>query len=303
MVEHVGESGEASYWDRLVERLQLLRERAGNPSYGDIAQRVSVLREGTGMSAHAARVARTTVYDSFRLGRSRLNLDLYRDTAKVLGATDDDVDSWLLECRDPVLAQEPEPVPEPSARQVCRVILGCLLLNIVGREVVDFLHLPIYLDMVGTAIAAIALGPWFGALVGGGTNLLGSLGSGSVSLPFALVNIVGALVWGYGVRRFGWGLTLPRFFWLNALCAVVCSLIAVPILMIAYGGSVGAGQDNITATVSEMTSYLLVAVSASNIVTSLGDKIISGFVALVVITVLPLPVRRGSRLVVADPEV
>ena len=80
------------------------------------------------------------------------------------------------------------------------VIPVTVALNIVGGIIASALRLPVYLDMIGTAVAAIVLGPWWGALVGLLTNSGSALISGPTSLPFALVNIVGALIWGYGVR-------------------------------------------------------------------------------------------------------
>jgi energy-coupling factor transport system substrate-specific component len=47
-------------------------------------------------------------------------------------------------------------------------------LNIVGGQINTALHLPTFLDMIGTGVVAIVLGPWWGALVGALTNLIGS---------------------------------------------------------------------------------------------------------------------------------
>ncbi len=117
-----------------------------------------------------------------------------------------------------------------------------------------------------------------------------------MSAPFALVNIAGALVWGYGVRRWGLGRDLPRFFLLNVLVAVVCTLVSVPLLMVLFEGSVGAGQDTITQTFFDLGHVLVVAVGFSNMLTSLVDKLISGFLALVVISALPAAMRVATRL-------
>lgn len=43
-------------------------------------------RAAAGESPHAARVARSTVYDCFRTGRVRVNLALVREIATALGA-------------------------------------------------------------------------------------------------------------------------------------------------------------------------------------------------------------------------
>lgn len=305
------ESREEARWDHLALELQTLRTRAGDPSFAEIARRVSEQRLARGASEHAARVARTTVYDAFRTGRARVNLELVRDIGTALGGSDADVDGWIARCRHPQppeqsSAPEPQPVessvvPPAGVREAVLLMAACLAANLLGRTFVDFLHLPIHLDMVGTAIAAIALGPWRGAAVGASTNVVGALLSGPTSIPFAIVNVAGALAWGYGVRRFGLGRTLPRFLALNVMVAALCTLLAVPILVGLYGGSAGNGQDTITTTFLALTHQLTVSVGFSNLLVSLADKLFSGFVALVVISTLPAGLRLGSRLVLSAP--
>lgn len=312
------ETRDEARWDPLALELQTLRTRAGDPSFAEIARRVSEQRLARGASEHAARVARTTVYDAFRTGRARVNLELVRDIGTALGGSDADVDAWIARCRHPQASEQPpeqppeqssaperqqveSSVPPAGAREAALLMASCLAVNLLGRTFVDFLHLPIHLDMLGTAIAAIALGPWRGAAVGASTNVVGALLSGPASIPFAIVNVAGALAWGYGVRRFGLGRTLPRFLALNVMVAALSTLLAVPILVGLYGGSAGTGQDAITATFMALTDQLTVSVSFSNLLVSLADKVFSGFVALVVISTLPVGLRLGSRLVLSAP--
>ena len=66
---------------------------------------------------------------------------------------------------------------------IVTLIPVCVALNIVGGYIASALRLPVYLDMIGTAISAIVLGPWWGALVGVLTNGGSALISGPVSLP------------------------------------------------------------------------------------------------------------------------
>lgn len=56
-----------------------------------------------------------------------------------------------------------------------------------------------YLDMIGTFLAALVLGPWWGALLGFFTNVLLAI-QGPQYLPYVVVQVVGALYWGYGCR-------------------------------------------------------------------------------------------------------
>ncbi|MCO7274952.1 MULTISPECIES: tetratricopeptide repeat protein [Cellulosimicrobium] len=71
--------------DELATRLRALRSWAGDPSYTEIARRVGALRTARGVPAAEARPGRVTVYDVFREGRSRLDVDLLADVAQALG--------------------------------------------------------------------------------------------------------------------------------------------------------------------------------------------------------------------------
>lgn len=308
-------------WDPLIEELRTLRRQADEPSYAEMTRRLIDQRLAEGMDEHAARIAKSSVHDAFRLGRSRINLPLVREFARVLGADPSVVDQWVAACSPDAPTRAPHPAPDPApdpevapaepsppptvaavaaTKQVVVLLVACVALNLVGREFVDFFRFPIYLDMVGTAIAAIALGPWRGAGVGLTTNLIGAIGSGWVSIPFALVNIVGALVWGYGVRAWGMGRTLARFFVLNLMAAFACTVVAVPILVTVVGDRLDADQFTIRLLVEDALGNFAGAVAFSNLMTSSADKLISGFFALVVISALPVALRTGLPLVLAD---
>ena len=293
-------------WDPLIFELHALRKACGSPSYDTLTRRLIAQRMADGLDEHAARIAKSSVHDAFRYGRSRINGELVRELVRVMDSDPVVVDEWVARCEPSVnshwsrpAAENPEPPAPLPASHALALAVACVALNMGGRVFVDFFHLPLYFDMIGTAIAAIALGPWKGAAVGATTNIVGIIGSGWVSLPFGLVNIAGALVWGYGVRQWGMGKTLPRFFLLNVIAAVTCSLVAVPILLAVYGDSLRHGHDMVTQMVEESISYVVAAVSFSNLITSLADKLISGFVALVAVSALPASFRQGFDLVVA----
>ncbi|MCT2176360.1 hypothetical protein M3F63_01540 [Brachybacterium muris] len=121
-------------YDALAEDLRALRHAAGSPSFTEIAVRVGQVREARGTDPGRARPARTTVYDTFRAGRSRMDGALVADIAEALDAPDprswrdrcgriqhaleesrlrpiatDDVDDEPT--RDPTPDAEPGPVP------------------------------------------------------------------------------------------------------------------------------------------------------------------------------------------------
>lgn len=165
-------------------------------------------------------------------------------------------------------------------------------LNIVGGAINSALRLPTFLDMIGTAVVAITLGPWWGALAGAISNIGTAILRSPVSLPFAVCNIAGALVWGYGVR-WGMGKTYARYFILSMLVGFFVSVTAVPIYVFVFGGATGHFADVMTAAFVAMGKQLWVAVFSSNILVSLADKIISSFAALAILEALPENLTAG----------
>ncbi|HSU01403.1 MAG TPA: hypothetical protein VLK03_02550 [Nocardioides sp.] len=301
-------------YDDLVARLQALRAEAGLPSFGDIATSVSRVRRDRGMTVEQSRVGRTTVYDAFRMGRQRIDADLVGDIARALGAGEELASDLTARARlarggvagaaavptspSPDTEPAPDPAPGPDPRRtrpttgrVVAILLAGLLLNMTGWGVTELLDLPVYLDMLGTAFAAIALGPWWGVLVGVATNVAGTSVSGHESLLFAPVNAAGALVWGYGVRRWRLGRSIPHFFGLSLVVAVVCTAVAVPIIAGPLGGFSESGVDDITSSVLLITQSLWISVTVSNLISSITDKLIAGFVALTLVEVLPASAR------------
>ncbi|QUB99405.1 tetratricopeptide repeat protein [Cellulosimicrobium cellulans] len=102
--------------DELAARLRALRAWAGEPSYTEIARRVGALRTARGVPAAEARPGRVTVYDVFRAGRSRLDVDLLADVTHVLG--DRQPAAWRAAYRT---ATVPAAVPEPALPPTVRL--------------------------------------------------------------------------------------------------------------------------------------------------------------------------------------
>lgn len=182
---------------------------------------------------------------------------------------------------------------------VIAIVPVAAALNIVGGYINTVLKLPIFLDMIGTMVTAVVLGPWWGALVGAITNIVSSFISGPISLPFAVVNVAGALVWGYA-HQMGWMRKNLSFFFVSMLVGVVCSLFAVPIYVFIFGGATGHFSDVMTAAFLAMGQNLLVSVFSSNILVSLADKIIGSYVGLAIIEALPANLTENTKLPKAE---
>jgi energy-coupling factor transport system substrate-specific component len=71
---------------------------------------------------------------------------------------------------------------------------------------------------------------------------------------------------------------------------------AVPIYLFVFGGATGHFADIMTTVFLSMGQQLVVAVFSANILSSLADKIISGFVALAIVEALPPNLTSGVEL-------
>ena len=301
IIRHVTDNTKAGSapesFDALVADLQALRIESGAITYDELAAQITRNRLSRGDSPAAARVARSTVYDAFRTGRRRINAELVAEIVTALGSDEAASSEWRRRCLRAGLSSMPartqpavvlEDVRLSSSGAIIAIVmLASLGLNLFGNATSARMSAPLFLDMIGTAIASIAFGPWYGAAVGLSTNVLASLSNSPQALPFAAVNIVGALVWGYGVRAWGLGRTPLRFFSLNVIAAVACTLTAVPILALAFDGTtVNDAAKGVFAVVQTYGISLWEALFASNIVVSVADKMIAGFVAAAVTIML-----------------
>ena len=123
----------------------------------------------------------------------------------------------------------------------------CAGINLVGGAIAAGLKLPVFLDMIGTVVAAALAGPWVAATVGLITNIFLALVSNPVYLPYAAVSILVALVTGYMIRagffKSIWGVVL------TCLAATAVSVVsASTVTVFVFGGATGAtGSSAVTA--------------------------------------------------------
>jgi hypothetical protein len=185
--------------------------------------------------------------------------------------------------------------PPPTTLVVALVPLA-VAVNFLANWVAGLLRLPIYLDTVGTFLGAVLLGPWWGALVGVLTNVVGMVPNGASNLLFAPVNVAAALIWGYGIRSLGLGRRSVTFFLVAVVVGLVTGLVATPIVLYVFGGATGHPSDLITAALSSFG--LERAALVSNMLSSVPDKVISAYLGLAITAALPVAV--ASRVVLPE---
>ena len=94
-------------------------------------------------------------------------------------------------------------MPYLFAQEVIVIGISGLILNFLGLAVSMNVRSILYLDMTGTAVTALLLGPWWGALIGTLSNSLlywfvfPEQSAYLAVLPWMLVNMAGGLLWGF----------------------------------------------------------------------------------------------------------
>lgn len=159
----------------------------------------------------------------------------------------------------------------------CLVAMG-IVINIVGAFVAMGLHLPIYLDSIGTIMIGALLGPVYAIA----TGILGSLVSGFTfdiySLYFAPVQIctglmAGLLFKGHWLK--GKRLPLGAFF-----LSLPTSIASAVISAFVFGGITSSGSSLIVQVLSKAGVNLTISCFIVQIITDYADK----FVAVIIVT-------------------
>jgi len=171
-------------------------------------------------------------------------------------------------------------------------------INWAGAFLASSLKLPLWLDVIGTMIAAVLAGPWVGFVAGGLTNLVKNFTFDPIGAVYGIVNAVVGLVVGYMYKK---GYYTEKSNWVEVfgtglLLAFIATIISAPITVYFFGGVTGAGADLITAMIlgTGETTGLLTAVFGSELVTDVLDKVLSVFIVFAVMKKIPARMLRNK---------
>ncbi|ARC34963.1 ECF transporter S component (plasmid) [Paracoccus yeei] len=172
-----------------------------------------------------------------------------------------------------------------STRNLVLVAIG-IALNLALGQAASFLNLPIFLDSVGTVLAAVLAGPVIGGLTGLLTNLLWGLLQGPTAAFFAPVAMMAGIAAGLlaraGLFRTWWQAAIS-----GAVIAVALAVVAVPIRIYLFGGVTGSGADFAVAYLLKVGESLFGSVLITVIGTNLVDKIVTALLVWGILRGLP----------------
>jgi len=177
--------------------------------------------------------------------------------------------------------------PRPLPTVAVVLIPVAIGINYAGKLIAATLRLPLWLDAIGTVLAAILAGPWVGALSGLLTNVLYGITADPVSFFYAVVNLLIGLVAGF-LARLGW---FRRAFLAAAaglVIAVAAALSSTPINVSLFGGQTGnPWADGLFAFLLARQVWLPLASFAGELATDLPDKVAVAVVAFAIVRGLP----------------
>lgn len=135
--------------------------------------------------------------------------------------------------------------------EISLFIITCILTSYIGRIVSGILVLPVWLDSVGTVLAAYVYGPVCGAVTGAAANILYSMHY-KAALFYGLVNIAVGIATGICARK-GFLKNIFGMMSVAFLAAVISVMISAPLnYIIADGSTRNIWGDGVAGLLTEM---------------------------------------------------
>lgn len=169
---------------------------------------------------------------------------------------------------------------------VILLIPVAIAINVVGGQMTSILKLPVDLDMIGVILIGMLAGPLPAAATGVLTNLINGIFNPTL-IPYAIcaffIGLVAGLLGKYGMMNKGWKLVIS-----GLLIALTGTITATPITVFFFGGATGGGGSMLAAGLMATGKQIMESVLSVYIVTESVGKLISVFVAFIILKALPV---------------
>ena len=165
------------------------------------------------------------------------------------------------------------------------IIAFAIALNVVGGQIALLLHLPVYLDSIGTIFIAILYGPVYGILPPLLYGLVMGFTMDIYSLYFMPVGIILGLVTGIVARFFRlekWRI-IPGALLITIPGTIVSSIITA----VLFGGITSSGSTILVQFLNKAGLGLTASVFIVQILTDYLDRLISLFLVMWLFRVIP----------------
>lgn len=169
-----------------------------------------------------------------------------------------------------------------SVHKITLIALA-IVINIVGSYIALGLHLPIYLDSMGTIMTAILLGPFYGLFPGVLSALVTGMTSDIYALYYMPVGIVLGVMTGFVFQK-----NKSNKLFVKSFCiSVPASLISACITANLFGGITSSGSTMLVQLLAKTPLGLMLSCLIVQFFTDYFDRLLSLWLVLSVIKKLP----------------
>lgn len=179
-----------------------------------------------------------------------------------------------------------------TAGHICFIAFA-IILNMVGSEVALILHLPIYLDSIGTFIIAAVLGPYYGMLPHLLSGILLGFTSDIYSLYYAPVGILLGMLTGFVWKKRNdqpwWVLHAALFI------TVPTSLLSAGITSIVFGGITSSGSTILIQLLAKTPLGLTLSCFLVQFFSDYIDRVFGLWLTAVLLKKVPKGIWRKYR--------
>lgn len=158
--------------------------------------------------------------------------------------------------------------------QISLFVIGCILVNCLGKWLAAVWQLPLWMDSFGTVCSAYALGPFCGAVVGAATNVIYGFYH-KASYIYALTNIAVGILTGYYAAK-GYLKDLFKTMSLSFLITLLSVGVSVPLNYALYDGRSGnIWGDGVVDLLGQMGLYSWLCGVSGEFYVDFLDKVVT----------------------------
>ena len=183
-------------------------------------------------------------------------------------------------------------------------IAFCAALNVGIAFLVQLLKLPIYLDSVGTVLAAVLIGPISGAVAGVLALLIITITTAPTAIAYSCTAVVIAVCSSF-FTRFKFLANIWASIFGGFLLGVISALVSAPVTVYVFHGATLFGADMFTVLFKATGRPLLESAILGGLATDPVDKVATSLLCFFLIKALPARLTShfaGSRILSAKSE-
>lgn len=179
-----------------------------------------------------------------------------------------------------------------NVQQLC-ILAFAAALNLIGGTAALLLHLPIYLDTLGTMIAAALFGPFWGVIPGIISGIFSGFTSDIYAFYYIPVQLVTGMMAGIVFRRFmskNW-----KIFFAAVIVSLPGTVVSASITAQLFGGITSSGSTVLVQLLHRFGMNLTFAVCAVQVFTDYIDRIVVMAITLMIWNFIPSSMKHGKQ--------